>query len=259
MNKEQKISAAIKPDHFLNKLNDNTFNFIPEGEQPEWSRRLDEYWRSMAQKPDMTQRYARACADAEKSPELKQYFSFITEKGGLIVDLASGPSGYFAPALGLLKGDDLFVAADGSRVILEAHCAANKENPHFMASCIDLDKPLPFCDDSIDAMCGNLLNNVDGYQDLIREIYRCLKPGGRFAVIDLFYEENSQTFTYLSEKNAVYSSFDYYVGFCQNAGFRFLESKLLKTIKGKIDKNDLLPICEDDIAEMRILYFEKGQ
>ena len=216
---------ALQSQRFCKKLIDNTFNFIPEGEQPEWSRLLDEYWLSQAQKPDMPKRYTAACEEASKSSVLKKYFSFITEKGGIIVDLASGPSGYFAPAFDLLKETDLFIAADGSKTILEAHAAANKENPNFMAVCI--------------------------------EIYRCLKPGGRYGVIDLFYEEGSQTFAYLSEKNAVYSSFNYYVSFCREAGFHFLESQLMKTIKGKLQQEDFLPICEDDVAEMRTIYFEK--
>ena len=257
MNMEHKMLEALQSQRFCKKLNDNTFNFIPEGEQPEWSRLLDEYWLSQAQKPDMPKRYTAACEEASKSSVLKKYFSFITEKGGIIVDLASGPSGYFAPAFDLLKETDLFIAADGIKTILEAHAAANKENPNFMAVCIDLDKPLPFRDNSIDVMCGNLLDNVEGYKDLIREIYRCLKPGGRYGVIDLFYEEGSQTFAYLSEKNAVYSSFNYYVSFCREAGFHFLESQLMKTIKGKLQQEDFLPICEDDVAEMRTIFFEK--
>lgn len=256
-NAKQILFNSIQPQHFCKMLNDNTCNFIPEGEQPQWSKILDEYWRSLSQKPNMQQRYAKAREEAAKSTQLNKYFSYITEKGGIIVDLASGPSGYFAPALDLLKRNDLFIAADGSDIILEAHAAANMDNPHFMAACIDLDKPLPFKDNSLDVMCGNLLDNVEGYRNLIREIYRCLKPGGRFAVIDLFYEDGSQTHDYLTEKNAVYASLEYYISFCHSAGFHFFRSELLKKIKGKIDKNDLLPICENDVAEMRTVYFEK--
>lgn len=80
-----------------------------------------EYELSQTQKPDMPKRYTAACEEASKSSVLKKYFSFITEKGGIIVDLASGPSGYFAPAFDLLKETDLFIAADGSKTILEAH------------------------------------------------------------------------------------------------------------------------------------------
>ena len=255
---ELKLHNAINLHCLCGNPDGNILNFIPDDAQPEWSRILDGHLQSFDLKSEMPSRYAKACENAAQSDVLKKYFSFITEKRGIIIDLASGPSGYFAPALDILKDDGLFIAADGSRAVLEAHAAMNKENAQFMAACIDLDKPLPFLDDSIDTMCGNLLNNVEGYKNLIAEIYRCLKPGGRFAVIDLFYEKESQTYAYLLERNVVYSSLDYYISFCRNIGFDFLGSELLNTIKGKMDKQDLLPIGYNDTAEMRTLYFEKN-
>lgn len=74
---DHKILGTIKSQRFFKKQKDNIFNFIPEGEQPEWSRRLDEYWPSLGQKPDMPEQHARACKDAQKSKELQKYFSFI--------------------------------------------------------------------------------------------------------------------------------------------------------------------------------------
>ncbi len=74
MNMEHKMLEALQSQRFCKKLNDNTFNFIPEGEQPEWSRLLDEYLLSQTQKPDMPKRYTAACEEASKSSVLKNIF-----------------------------------------------------------------------------------------------------------------------------------------------------------------------------------------
>ena len=103
---------------------------------------------------------------------------------------------------------------------------------------------------------GNLLNNVDNYRELLKEISRCLKVNGRFAVIELFYEMGSQTYDYLKQRNAVYSSLEDYIEVCNEIGLKYKGSEIRREIIGKITEGDLLPIGENDKCLEMIVYFE---
>lgn len=122
---------------------------------------------------------------------------------------------------------------------------------------LDLDKGLPFKDGSIDIFTGNLLNNVANYAGLIQEVYRCLKKGGKLAVIELFFEHGCKTYTHLVEQGAIWSSFETFVTYCESVGFRLIGSDVVTTRKGKIAEGDLYPLDENDCSEDRTVYFVK--
>lgn len=182
----------------------NVFHFITDdAERPNWSKALDNYFAKNPRHLQMKRMYKFHCENVKSDSQMANYFRYITERGGVTVDLASGPSGYFAPVFDLMENESIFIATDASKAIVNAHQKAN-EDKRFCIFDVDLDKGLPFKDESIDAFCGNLLNNVDNYRGLLGELARSLKPGGRFAVIELFFEVGSQTYAYLRERNAVY-------------------------------------------------------
>lgn len=140
--------------------------------------------------------------------------------------------------------------------VIEAHSkACNKEN--FYAFDVDLDKSLPFKDESVDIFTGNLLMNVENYSTLIQEAYRCLKKGGKLAVIEIFFEHGSKTYEHLCSKGAIWSSFETFVAYCEKIGFEFLGSDIINTRKGKISEGDLYPLDDNDCSCDRTVYFKK--
>ena len=250
------INSLIKSD--INYTNEkNVYHFIStEVERPQWSISLDNYYISNPNQLQIKRQYKVHLNNIGTDARKKKYFQYITELGGVTVDLASGPSGYFSPVFNFLKDDSIFIATDACTKIINAHQKANTDNRFYIFD-IDLDKVLPFDDGSIDAFSGNLLNNVDNYRGLLKEISRCLKSKGRFAVIEWFYETGSQSYDYLKQRNAVCSSLEYFISVCNEVGLKYKDSEIRREIIGKISKGDLLPIGENDKCLETIVYFEK--
>ncbi len=205
---------------------------------------------------DMRRNFEKQREEAHGCSVLQKFFDFVTEPGGVIIDLASGPSGYFAPALDRLKSDGIFIAADACPTVLSALADASTDERFFLFD-LDLDQPLPFRDASIDVFSCNLLCNVNHYPDLLREVFCCLKPGGRLAVIELFFERGSATAEFLTQYQAIFSSFETYVDFCKSVGFEYLGGDLLRETTGKMDPGDLLPVTQEDHSLTHTVYFQK--
>lgn len=235
----------------------NVYHFIASAiERPQWSIILDNYLKNNPNQLQIKRQYKFHLNNINTDAQKKKYFQYITELGGVTVDLASGPSGYFSPVFNFLKDDSIFIATDASTAIINAHQKANTDNRFYIFD-VDLDKVLPFKDGSINAFSGNLVNNVDNYRGLLKEVSRCLKSNGRFAVIELFYEMGSQTYDYLKQKNAVFSSLEYFISVCSEFGLKYKDSEIRREIIGKISEGDLLPIGEKDKCLETIVYFEK--
>ena len=235
----------------------NVYHFIGNDEErPKWSKTLDNYIAKNPKHLQIKRMYQFYRSNIENDIHMQSYFQYISELGGVIVDLASGPSGYFAPVFDFMKENSSFIATDACKAIIKGHQKANKDKRFYLFD-VDLDKGLPFQDKCIDAFCGNLLNNVDNYKELLTEVGRCLKPGGRFAVIELFYDKDTQTYDYLREKDAVFFSLENFISVCQENGLQYLDGIVRKEIIGKISEGDLLPIGENDRCMEMILYFEK--
>lgn len=250
------ITSIIKDNIFFTK-DKNIFYFIKnDDERPGWSKAVDDYYSNNPQDLMMNEKYNFHCEKIIGDLQTSSFFQYIAEPGGIIVDLASGPSGYFGPVFNFLKNDSIFIATDASKEIINAHERANKDN-RFLLFDVDLDRGLPFKDGSIDAFSGNLLNNVNNYKGLLSEVARCLKTNGRFAVVELFYEFGSKTYDYLRGRDAVYSSLDNYIAVCKELGLRYKDSVIRKEIVGKLAEGDLLPIGDKDKCFERIVYFEK--
>lgn len=237
-------------------VNGNIYGFITdEADRPEWSKRLNAHLTGNGIDLKMEQRYRHNMAKAE-NPVFARFFDFVSENAGVAVDLASGPSGYFSPLLGRLSDEQALIVTDACTAVVNAHAAACTD-PDFFVFDIDLDKPLPFVSGSITAFSGNLLNNIDNYRGLLCEIYRCLKPGGRFAAVEMFFDSGSKTAEYLKEHGAVWASFETLVGACKDIGFTFYGSEVIGTRKGRIADGDLFPLDDSDGSTDRTVYFTK--
>ena len=167
----------------------NVFHFLTdENSRPGWSKALDEYLTGNQINLMMKRRYSGQKRRMKLNDSLRHFVEFVSASDGVKVDLASGPSGYFAPFLDTLKDNDCFIITDACPSVIKAHADICRQ-PNCYIFDVDLDKDLPFRNESVDIFTGNLLNNVENYGGLIREAYRCLKPDGKLAVIEMFFDE----------------------------------------------------------------------
>lgn len=187
------ISSLIRDGIYYVRDN-NLFHFIDNDEErPEWSKLLNKYFANNPDKMQMKQRYDLNCKKIDDDNLMQDFFRYITEEQGVIVDLASGPSGYFAPVFNFLKDNSIFIATDACKSVIEAHRKVNLDE-RFNIFDLNLDKDLPFKEGSVNAFSGNLLDNVDNYIGLLSEIGRCLKHNKDLTNRIVFFEKQIARF-----------------------------------------------------------------
>lgn len=104
------ITLLIK-DEMTYTREKNILHFIKtEDERPRWSKALDDWFANNPKALHMKRKYSFHCKKINDDILMTNYFQYITETGGFIVDLASGPSGYFAPVFQFMSSDSMFIA-----------------------------------------------------------------------------------------------------------------------------------------------------
>ena len=244
--KDVPFSAERNVVHFI--LNDT--------DRPWWSTQLEGFFNQNNNSLAMLRNYKSQRHIMTSNSVKKRFVDFVSEKQGVKVDLASGPSGYFSAILDNLTENDLFIITDACPTVVDAHSKANTKSNVYVFD-VDLDKKLPFEDASIDVFSGNLLSNVNNYADLICEVHRCLKTGGHFAVIDMFFDHGCKTYEHLSQKGEIWASLETFIAFCEKVGFTYLDGEIISSRKGRISDGDLYPLDENDGWADRTLYFVK--
>lgn len=236
------------------KVKKNIISFMKEDERPYWSIQIDEFYKD--KKYPMGHIYNTVKLHIKDDKVYQNYFNLISSTDGIIIDLASGVSGYFAPVLDRISETSEFIITDASKEMIKAHATTNRKRKNIDICEIDLDKKLPFKDNSVDMYCGNLVNNVMNYKELINEVYRTLKVNGKYNVIEWFFDENSETSKYLKENNSLIQSIDYYIDFCSQCGLKLINKEIQSSSIGKLE-GDLLPINPNDKKSVVMLYFQK--
>lgn len=199
----------------------------------------------------------------QNNPVVKEAVDFVVDRAGVAVDLATGHGGvYIAPIVRRLRDKAILIATGACPPVIANWSEYFRRDyaDRFVFLDIDLSKPLCFADESIDIFSGLGIANVNsGYPiDLLKEVHRCLKPGGYAVLQEMFFAEESKTAKLLKAQNQLYASLSVFKDYTSGFGLNMTKTAEVAKVKGKIDPRDGMPIDESDSWAERTLYLEKN-
>lgn len=139
---------------------------------------------STAQLDDMKLSLERRAATPQQSAALKSYLADVNfPDGARILDIGCG-TGPQSRTLAAWPGVGEVVGVDQLEPFLERARELAADIPNLSFRQADA-RNLPFADESFDVVVlHTLLTHVPGPEDVLAEVYRVLRPGGRVAIYD---------------------------------------------------------------------------
>ena len=198
----------------------------------------------------------------ETNGAIRDAVDFIVTKLGVGVDLASGHGGGFiAPIVKRMAPDAVLLATDACLPVIEngyAYLAPGYAD-RFVFLDTDLSAALCFADASVDVFTGVAVANVnDGNpESLLREVYRCLKPGGWAVLQEMFFAPQSETAAWLARQGNMYSSLSAFLDLMRSFGMRTVRIQEAVTGRGKIDPGDGMPLNASDEWSETVVFLQK--
>lgn len=120
---------------------------------------------------------------------LEDKFSKIS--GGRILDVGTGGGSFIPMFTDLFKEYTEIIGIDSNeKAIKMAQESFRQENIRFI--CMDAAK-MSFEDGSMDTVCiSNTLHHLPNYEEVLKEMYRVLKPGGLFIINEMFCDNQTK-------------------------------------------------------------------
>ena len=193
---------------------------------------------------------------------VKEAVDFVVRNTGTGVDLATGHGGgYIAPIVKRLSDGAAFFASDACLPVIEnwCRCLQPEYADRFAFLDIDLNGSLCFPDNSVDVFSGLAIGNVNDGDPagLLREVHRCLRPGGWGVFQEMFFAPESETAALLSQEGDLYASVEAFAERALGLGLHVTKSEQAEMGVGKIDPADGMPVNNSDGWSQIILYLRK--
>jgi ubiquinone/menaquinone biosynthesis C-methylase UbiE/DNA-binding XRE family transcriptional regulator len=177
----------------------------------------------------------------------------ITSRGGLILEIGTGPGGGFMPATLLEDFDANVIISDLSPTVVSEwkKLFDNEYNPPNVYYAALDNCELPFTDNSIDVVssAGGFGNTEGDKFQAIHEIYRVLKPGGLFVSSEGYVTQHTlkqlpeDVQKVLLEKRP--DIFENFYDALAAAGFRTIDSRIGYGWSTKNDKSTIADLARE--------------